>query len=97
MCIITLALVRIIDYNIAILGKEYIDNMIIFEKLEPLLKAKGKNYYSLRKDKVVGTETIKKLQKKEQGKHIDTRTINALCEYLECQPSDFMEYKEGQE
>lgn len=71
--------------------------MIIFEKLEPLLKSKGKNYYSLRKDKVVGTETIKKLQKKEQGKYIDTRTINAICEYLECQPADFMEYVKGQE
>ena len=50
----------------------------------------GKNIYSLRKDKVVGTETIKKLQ---QGYGIiDTRTISNLCEYLNCQPGDLMEY-----
>lgn len=71
--------------------------MIVFEKLEPLLKARGKTFYSLRKDKIVGTETIKKLQRKEKGKYIDTRTINALCEYLECQPADFMDYVEGEE
>ena len=70
---------------------------IHFDKLEELLKAQGKTYYSLRKDKVVGTETIKKLQKKEEGKYIDTRTINSLCKYLGCQPGDFMEYREGEE
>ena len=70
---------------------------IHFDKLESILKSQGKTYYSLRKDKVVGTETIKKLQKKEQGKYIDTRTINSLCEYLSCQPGDFMEYIPGEE
>lgn len=63
---------------------------ICFKKLETLLSEKGKTFYSLRKDKVVGTETIKKLQ---QGKgYIDTRTISNLCEYLDCQPGDLMEY-----
>lgn len=70
---------------------------IHFDKLEELLKEQGKTYYSLRKDKIVGTETIKKLQKKEEGKYIDTRTINSLCEYLNCQPGDFMEYLPGNE
>lgn len=61
-----------------------------FRKLEYLLSQNGKTYYSLRKDKVVGTETIKKLQ---QGMGIiDTRTINNLCTYLNCQPGDLMEY-----
>ena len=70
---------------------------IHFEELEAILKNHEKTYCSLRKDKVVGTETIKKLQKKEEGKYIDTRTINALCEYLDCQPGDFMEYIPGKE
>lgn len=63
---------------------------ISFKKLESLLSANGKTFYSLRKDKIVGTETIKKLQ---QGCGIiDTRTISNLCEYLDCQPGDLMEY-----
>ena len=63
---------------------------ICFKRLEALLSEKGKTFYSLRKDKVVGTETIKKLQQ-GQG-YIDTRTISNLCEYLDCQPGDFMAY-----
>ena len=35
---------------------------ISFHKLENLLTEQGKTFYSLRKDKIVGTETIKKLQ-----------------------------------
>ena len=63
---------------------------INFKKLESLLSNNGKTFYSLRKDKVVGTETIKKLQ---QGYgFIDTRTIANLCEYLDCQPGYLMEY-----
>lgn len=63
---------------------------INFHKLEQLLSDQGKTFYSLRKDKVVGTETIKKLQ---QGYGIiDTRTIGNLCKYLNCQPGDLMEY-----
>ena len=63
---------------------------ISFKKLETLLTENGKTFYSLRKDKIVGTETIKKLQ---QGYGIiDTRTISNLCEYLKCQPGDLMEY-----
>ena len=63
---------------------------INFQKLEDILARNNKTYYSLRKDKIIGTETIKKLQ---QGYGIiDTRTINNLCEYLNCQPGDLMEY-----
>lgn len=63
---------------------------INFNKLESLLAEKGKTFYSLRKDKVVGTETIKKLQ--QSTGIIDTRTINNLCKYLDCQPGNIMEY-----
>lgn len=63
---------------------------ISFNKLETLLSDNGKTYYSLRKDRIVGTETIKKLQQ-DYG-IIDTRTINNLCKYLDCQPGDLLEY-----
>lgn len=68
---------------------------ISFEKLLMILKQQGKTPYSLRKDKVVGTETIKKLQ--TGTGYIDTRTINNLCEYLNCQPGDIMEYIPNEE
>lgn len=67
--------------------------MIIFEKLGPFLKSKGKTYYSLRKDNIVGSETIEKLKGNKKGKAIDTRTIDAICDYLDCQPADIMEFR----
>ena len=70
--------------------KEGILMGISFHKLDKLLTEREKTFYSLRKDKIIGTETIKKLQ---QGYGIiDTRTINNLCKYLNCQPGDLMEY-----
>lgn len=63
---------------------------ISFLKLSEVLEEKGKTFYSLRKDKVVGTETIRKLQ--QNNGLIDTRTIKNICAYLECQPGDIMRY-----
>ncbi len=64
---------------------------ISFKKLESVLEDRGKTFYSFRKDKIVGTETIKKLQN-DTG-YIDTRTIDNICNYLHCQPGDIMEHK----
>lgn len=63
---------------------------INFNKLEKLLLTNNKTFYSLRKDKVVGTETIRKLQ--TNTGYIDTRTIDNICNYLDCQPGDIMKY-----
>ena len=68
---------------------------VSFARLEALLAKNGKTFYSLRKDRVVGTETIKKLQ--QSIGIIDTRTINNLCAYLNCQPGDIMEYVPDEE
>ena len=65
---------------------------IIYNKLFELLKEKGLTMYSLRKNKIIGTETLEKMRKGIG--HIDDRSINRLCEYLDCQPSDIMEYVE---
>lgn len=64
---------------------------ITYAKALALLESKGKTLYSLRKDKVVGTATIEKLRKDEGN--LDTRSIERLCEYLDCQPGDLMEYR----
>ena len=63
---------------------------ISYEKLLNIFKKKGITSYSItKKDKILGQATWKKIH--ENG-HIDTRTIEALCKYLNCQPGDIMEY-----
>ncbi|GFI31216.1 hypothetical protein IMSAGC013_02610 [Lachnospiraceae bacterium] len=63
---------------------------ISYEKLLNIFKKKGITSYSItKKDKILGQATWKKIH--ENG-HIDTRTIEALCKYLHCQPGDIMEY-----
>ena len=66
---------------------------IVYSKLFQLLKDRNKTMYDLRKDKVIGTATLEKMRKAEG--HIDTRSIEKLCEYLNCQPGDIMEYIPG--
>ena len=63
---------------------------IVYDKLFKLLEEKGLRKYDLRKDKVVGVASVEKMRKNEG--YIDTRTIEHLCEYLDCQPGDIMEY-----
>ena len=63
---------------------------IKFNKLFSLFEKKGITTYTLRKDKVVGNETLRKL--KGNTGIIDTRTIDKLCGVLDCQPGDIMEY-----
>ena len=63
---------------------------IRYEKMFRLLREKGLTKYSLRKDNVVGVATLEKMRKGIG--HVDTRTIEHLCAYLQCQPGDLMEY-----
>ena len=68
---------------------------IIYDKLFILLKEKKKTMYDLRKDKIIGTATLEKMRKGIG--HVDTRSIENLCEYLDCQPGDIMSYVPAQE
>lgn len=62
-------------------------------KLKNIMEQKGLKKYDLRKagfnpniiDKVLSGTLNKQ-------KRVDTETINRLCEYLNCQPGDIMEY-----
>lgn len=65
---------------------------IKYSKLFTLLEKKEMTMYTLRKNKVIGTATLEKMRKGEG--HIDDRSIDKLCEFLNCQPSDIMEYVE---
>ena len=63
---------------------------IKYDKLFALLEQRKITIYRLRKDNVIGGATLEKMRKSE--KHIDTRSIESLCRYLDCQPGDIMEY-----
>ncbi len=67
---------------------------IRYDKLFSMLKERNLTMYSLRRDKIVGTETLEKMRKGTG--HIDTRSIESLCKYLDCQPGDLMEYVPGE-
>lgn len=47
--------------------------------------------YTVKRDKIIGQATYKKIM---EGGDIDTRTIAKLCEVLNCQPGDILEYEQ---
>ena len=62
---------------------------IVFAKMRKLMEEKGITSYTCKRDNIIGQATYKKI--KEDG-DIDTRTIAKMCEVLDCQPGDLMEY-----
>lgn len=62
---------------------------IKYDKLIDKLRSAGVTSYTIKRDKIIGQATYKKIQ---SGGDIDTRTIAKLCELLECQPGDILEY-----
>ena len=59
-----------------------------YSRLKDILQANHTTLYKLSAEKVIGNATRSKLL----GQQIDTRTIEALCKRLNCQPGDFMTY-----
>lgn len=64
---------------------------IKYDKLFALIKARGKTEYYLRKNGI-SPSILNKLKHKTGG--LDARTIEKLCNLLDCQPGDIMEYVE---
>lgn len=62
-----------------------------YNKLIALMKEAGITSYTVKRDKIIGQATYKKIM--EDG-DIDTRTIAKLCEVLNCQPGDILEYEQ---
>lgn len=63
---------------------------ISYKKLLHLLDERQETSYTLtKKNHVIGQATLTKIQ---EGGHIDTRSINSLCAYLDCQPGDILEF-----
>ena len=63
---------------------------LVYDKLFALLKEKGYTTYRIRKENLIGQATLAHLKNGSGG--IDYRTIEKICEKLDCQPSDIMEY-----
>lgn len=66
--------------------------MIDFEPFYKTLEKRGKTGYALQRDKVVGSGTLTRMK---AGKSISTDTIDDICNYLRCKPSDIMRYTPG--
>ena len=64
--------------------------MIRYDKMLRKFEEQGVTCYTLtKKEKIIGQSTWKKLH---EGGHIDTRSLNAICSFLGCQPGDLLEW-----
>ena len=71
------------------LSTRLIKMSISYDKLFALIKERGRSEYYLRKNGI-SPSILNKLKHKTGG--LDNRTIDKLCELLDCQPGDIMEY-----
>ena len=63
--------------------------MLSYAKLWLLLDKKGMQRTDLTKKKIISTATLAKLGKNE---NVNSSVIEKICEFLQCQPGDIMEY-----
>lgn len=54
------------------------------------LKEAGYNTYRLQKEKLLSSTTVQKLRRKETTLTIEN--LNAICDMLQCQPGDLLEW-----
>lgn len=64
---------------------------IIFKKLFDLIDEGKITTYRIRKEKIINEAS---LQRMRHDQSVSTDTIGKLCQALNCQPSDIMEYIE---
>lgn len=62
-----------------------------YSRLHDILKANGTTLYKLSAEKIIGGKTREVLFGRTEG-NISSRTVEALCKRLNCQPGDFMTY-----
>ena len=64
--------------------------MIVFDKLWTTMKEKGFSTYKLREECGIDSKTVRRLKANE---NIETKTLDKLCEALNCRLEDIAEYK----
>lgn len=63
--------------------------MIVFDKLWKTMKEKNVSTYKLREECGIDSKTVRRLKANE---NIETKTLNRLCEVLNCKIEDIIEY-----
>lgn len=63
--------------------------MIKYDKIFEMFENNNMSMYSVRKEKLMNSSTITNLKK---GGNLDCATLNRLCNYFGCQPTDLIEY-----
>lgn len=63
--------------------------MIVYNKLSDYLKSQNKKYSDVQKELSLSPTLIAKFQK---NRNVNTDTINKICEYLQLQPGEIMEW-----
>ena len=58
------------------------------------LKDAGYNTNRIRKEKIMGESMLQKIR---SGQMVSWATMETLCELLNCQPADLIEYVKGEE
>lgn len=64
--------------------------MIKYDKMFALLKEKGYNTNRIRQEKILSQSTLTAIRNGKGGLAHDN--INKLCNLLDCQPNDLMEF-----
>lgn len=63
---------------------------ITYDKLLKKMSEQGLTTYRIRKDKIISESTLQRIR---ENKGITTDAVAALCEVLDCQPGDILEYE----
>ncbi len=58
------------------------------------LKEKGYTSYKIRNEKLIGERQIQQIRK---GEVVSNACLAKLCDMLQCQPGDLIEYVKGEE
>lgn len=77
------------------LHKKVVKNMIVYSKniIEELGK-KGYTTYRIKQEKIFNQTQLQQLR---DNKLLTQDNLNKLCELLECQPGDILEYRKDNE
>ena len=67
--------------------------MIVFDKLWETMAKRNLSTYKLREECGIDSKTIRRLKAND---NIETKTLNKLCQALDCKIEDIMEYKKDQ-
>lgn len=57
------------------------------------LKARGYTTYRIRRDKIFGERVVQQLREKSP---VSWEVLTRLCQLLECQPGDILQYGDGE-